>query len=113
MSDDGTTALNDRVVSEARQPAEHGRRQNLISPARRDDICETGAQTRVRQLHRRCRRGSEQCVRTENDDRYGLGNALLGCRRIRHGESHERGYEYGEFRFQRTLLFVFLTKPIN
>ena len=80
MRDDRATAMNDRSVAELGQSAQCGGGDQLVAPARGNDIDEARFDARVRELNRGRGQRGENRIRTENDDRYGLRHSLLGAR---------------------------------
>jgi hypothetical protein len=88
MRDDRATALNRRPVSEARDLAKHRGGDELVAPARGNDVPESGTEARVRELHRRSGSSSEQRIRTKDYDWHGLRGGRFRTRWGCHGVSH-------------------------
>src|SRR5262245_28064371 len=89
MRDDGTAALNRGSITETLKTMQHGTGDQLVTPARGNNVREASAHTRVRELHWRRGQRGEHSVRTENHDRYSLRHRRLGRGVGGHSEGQE------------------------
>ena len=78
MRDYRATALDRRPVAEAWQAPQNRRGDELVTPTRWYDARIPGLQASMRKLNRRVRRGSEQRIGAENDNRHGVRYGRFG-----------------------------------
>jgi hypothetical protein len=78
MRDDRATALDRRAVAKARQAPQNRSGDELVTPTRWYDARVPGLQASMRQLNRRIRRGREQRIGAENDNRHSVRNGRFG-----------------------------------
>ena len=89
MRDDGTAALNRGPVTETLKTMQHRTGDQLVTPARGNNVRKASAHARVCELHRRRRQRGEHSVRTDNHDRYSLRHRWL----VRGMGGHSEGQE--------------------
>ena len=65
-------------MTEAREASQNGSGDELVTPTRWYDARIPGLQASMRKLNRRVRRGSEQRIGAENDNRHGVRNGRFG-----------------------------------
>jgi hypothetical protein len=78
MRDDRAAALDRRAMAEAWQASQNGSGDELVTPTRWYDARVPRLQACMRKLNRRIRRGSEQRIGAENDNRHCARNGRFG-----------------------------------